>query len=107
MLHKITQRLIYVNHLIKSKSTGTPKQLAKKLGLSERGWFKFRDELVNDLELPIAYCNYRKTYYYTTSGSFEMGFRKLNESDTHKLIAGRSYIAPSQINVSLFTSFHI
>jgi hypothetical protein len=76
MVCKFISRLNYINYLIKTKSTGTPKQLARKLGLSERGWHKLRHELVNDLDLPIAYCNTKKTYYYTMEGNFEIGFKK-------------------------------
>lgn len=88
MIYKVTQRLEYINHLISQKRTGTPKELAEKLGISERAWYKLRDELVNDLELPIAYCNYRKTYYYTVDGTFEIGFKKLNTNDTAKIRGG-------------------
>jgi hypothetical protein len=95
MIHKLTQRLTYVNHLLKTKSTGTPKELAEKLGLSERGWYKFRDQLVNDLQLPIKYCNYRKTYYYTEEGTFVIGFRKMNTEQSSKVSGGGLRFASS------------
>ena len=90
MILKITERLSYINHLIKLKQTGSPKEFASKLGISERCWYKLRDELINDLELPIAYCNYRKTYYYSVDGSLEIGFKPLSSEKTEKITGGFS-----------------
>jgi predicted DNA-binding transcriptional regulator YafY len=90
MIYKLTQRLTYINHLIKTQKTGSPKEMAEKLGVSERCWYKLRDELVNDLQLPIAYCNYRKTYYYTTDGNLEIGFKPLNADKAEKIKGGLS-----------------
>ena len=77
-----------MNRLIKQKSTGTPKELAKKLGITERAWYKFRDELVNDLNLPIDYCPYTRSYIYTEEGNFEIGFRKLPKEESVNLNGG-------------------
>ncbi|MGF7218329.1 hypothetical protein GGR92_004506 [Spirosoma lacussanchae] len=58
--------------------------------ITERAWHKIRDELVNDLNLPLAYDPVRKTYYYTEEGQLVFGFqRKLNNSDMEKLEGGR------------------
>lgn len=81
MLYKIVQRLSYLNSLIEKQRTGTPKELAEKLGLSERGWYKLRDELVNDLKLPIVYCPHKRSYLYLEEGTFEIGFKKLRSND--------------------------
>jgi hypothetical protein len=89
MIYKVQQRLTYLNKLIKLKATGTPKELAQKLGLTERAWYKMRDELVNDLELPLAYCPYSRSYVYTIEGSFEIGFKKLSLDKTAGLNGGR------------------
>ncbi len=97
MIFKVQQRLVYLNKLIKLKATGTPKELAQKLELTERGWYKLRDELVNDLNLPIAYCPFSRSYVYTEDGSFEIGFKKLNPDKTANLNGGR-------MQMVLFTS---
>lgn len=65
--------LIYLDHLIRTKATGTPEQLAKKLNLSPCGWYKLRDLLTNDLDWPLAFNPYNKTYYYTKNIKFEIG----------------------------------
>jgi hypothetical protein len=90
MLFKVHQRLIYLNHLIKQKATGSPKELARKLCITERAWYKFRDELVNDLNLPIEYCTHSRSYVYTEEGSFEIGFKKLPPDKAANLNGGKS-----------------
>jgi hypothetical protein len=60
--------------LIKTKSTGTPRQMAKRLGLSERAWYYLLDQLRNDYGLPIVYCRFRRSYYYPDDASHWEGF---------------------------------
>ncbi len=93
MLWKLHQRLTYLNQLIRTKATGSPKELAKKLCITERAWYKFRDELVNDLNLPINYCPHSRSYVYTEEGSFEIGFRKLPKNESEKLNGGKGVLA--------------
>ncbi len=85
MILKICQRLIYLDRLIKLKATGTPKELSQKLGVTERAWYKYRDELINGLNLPIVYCSFCRSYIYTEEGSFEIGFRKINDDENEDL----------------------
>lgn len=92
MLFKVHQRLSYLNHLIKQRATGSPKELSRKLGITERAWYKFRDELVNDLNLPIDYCPHSRSYVYTEEGSFEIGFKKLTPDKAANLNGGRSML---------------
>lgn len=89
MLFKVHQRLIYLNHLIKQRATGSPKELSQKLGITERAWYKFRDKLVNDLKLPIDYCPHSQSYVYTENGSFEIGFKKLPPDKAANLNGGK------------------
>ena len=51
--------------LITAKSTGTPRQMAQRLGLSERAWYYLLDQLRNDYGFPILYDRFRCSYYYT------------------------------------------
>ena len=90
MLFKLGQRLSYLNHLIKQKATGSPKELSRKLGITERAWYKLRDELVNDLNLPIDYCTNSRSYVYTEEGSFEIGFKKIPPDTAANLTGGKS-----------------
>ncbi len=59
-IHRIEQ----LDQLIRLKSTGSPKQLAAKLGISERAWYQLREELVHEFGFPISYCRRNRTYYY-------------------------------------------
>jgi hypothetical protein len=93
MLFKLRQRLSYLNQLIKQRATGSPKELARKLGITERAWYKLRDELVNDLNLPIDYCPNSRSYIYTEEGSFEIGFKKLPPDKAANLTGGKAVLA--------------
>jgi hypothetical protein len=90
MIQKLSNRFRFLDSLIRKRATGSPKELAQRLGITERAWHKIRDELVNDLNLPLAYDPVRKTYYYTEEGQFIFGFqRKLTTDDMEKLDGGR------------------
>ena len=93
MLFKLRQRLSYLNQLIKQRATGSPKELARKLGITERAWYKLRDELVNDLNLPIDYCPHSRSYIYTEEGSFEIGFKKIPPDTAANLTGGKAVLA--------------
>lgn len=90
MIQKFANRFAYLDTLIQKKSTGTPTELARKLGITERAWYKIRDELINDLNVPLAYDPQRQTYYYEQEGQLLFGFqRRLVNDDMEKLIGGQ------------------
>ena len=62
-----------IDDMIYRKATGTPAELAEKLGSSERAVYRFIRKLKH-LNLPIAYCRQRKTYYYTRAGRLRIEF---------------------------------
>ncbi len=88
MIIELTHRLDYLNYLLKNKCTGRPKELADKLGISQRCWYKLRDELVNELGVPIVYCSYLQSYYYKEEGTLEIGFRRLSDETKEKIRGG-------------------
>ena len=63
-----------IDTLIRLRSTGTPDQMAEKLGISRATLFRWLEQLTDDLGLPIDYDEYRKTYYYTKRGWFVVKF---------------------------------
>jgi len=63
------ERLQKLHRLIVNETTGTPKELATRLRVSERLIFCLLDEL-KDYEAKIAYDRKRKTYFY--SDDFEL-----------------------------------
>jgi hypothetical protein len=79
MLWKIQQRLHYLDHLLTLEATGTPSELAKKLQITERAWYKLGTELVHDLHTPIIYDPKKRCYKYREKGTLKMGFQYSNK----------------------------
>lgn len=52
-----------IDHLIRTRATGTPEQLASRLGACERDVFRLIADL-RDQGFPIAYDRQAYTYYY-------------------------------------------
>lgn len=61
---KTLARLEKLHRLIHQEKTGTPKELATRMHLSERLVYNLIDRL-KDYDAVIAYDRSRKTYYYT------------------------------------------
>ena len=91
-------RLRYLDYLIRTRATGTPQQLAEKLGLSPSGWFAWRDKLVNDLEWPLAYDPHGQTYHYTENVKFMIGFKRLDEDQTSGITGGAKLLLENFIH---------
>ena len=100
MNRKRKERLIYLDQLIRTRATGNPEQLARKLGLTISGWYRLRDILVNDLDWPLAFDSYQGTYYYTENVMFVFGFKRLDESKTSGISGGAAFFSE---NFSHFT----
>ncbi|MFZ2906536.1 MAG: HTH domain-containing protein [Cyclobacteriaceae bacterium] len=60
---KYTQRMRYLQELIEKQKTGTPEELAKKLGISRRMLFEYLTA-IKENGMPVQYCRTRKRYYY-------------------------------------------
>jgi transcriptional antiterminator len=58
--------LIRIDEQIKTKQTGTPKQLAQKLEISERSIHYYIAFMKNEMKAPIVYDNINETYLYET-----------------------------------------
>ena len=55
-----------LNEFIITKHTGTPKQLARKLEISERSLNYYISFMRNELKAPIVYDRKSETYWYET-----------------------------------------
>jgi predicted DNA-binding transcriptional regulator YafY len=53
-----------IDHLVRTRATGTPVQLAERLGISERKLYRLISEL-RDQGFPITYDKPADTYYYS------------------------------------------
>jgi hypothetical protein len=72
-----------IDALIRRRATGTPNQMAKRLGIGRATWFEWLEQLRTDLGLPIAYDTVARTYYYTRPGRVVCGF--LEETSTKEI----------------------
>lgn len=74
-LHRIRR----IDTLIQKRGTGTPVQLADKLGISERCLYKYLN-LMKEFGAPIKFSNARQSYYYDEEGYFKISFhfKKMN-----------------------------
>ena len=68
-LFKNIHLLKRLDNLFRTKSTGSPDTLAKKIDLSRRHTERLIADL-KDLGLPIQYSKDRQTYYYTDEVKF-------------------------------------
>lgn len=75
MRKRYLNRLEYLDFLIRTKATGNPRVLARKLNISKRTVFEYID-LLKSLEAPIAYDRHQETYYYAEMGNFNFKFIK-------------------------------
>ena len=78
-LNLYLSRIQRLDILIRKKSTGSPKELAEKLGISERWLFHLLDEIREELDCPIRYNRLRRSYEYEKPGKVMIGF--LNEAE--------------------------
>ena len=62
-----------IDDMIYRKATGTPGELAEKLGVSECSLYRFIRKM-KCLNLPIAYNKQQRTYYYTQAGRLRIKF---------------------------------
>ena len=68
-IDKLIYRLEYLKELIEKECTGTPQELAVKLGVSERMVFHYLDELKKQ-GLELYYCRTSRTYKLKNNMSF-------------------------------------
>jgi predicted DNA-binding transcriptional regulator YafY len=70
---RFIERLQRIDYFIRTKSTGTPKEFAVKLDVSERQLYKYIKNL-KELGAPIKYCKISNSYYYDSNGYFAVKF---------------------------------
>lgn len=61
--NKFNDRIIYLRKLIEQESTGTPDELASRLGISRRMVFEYLNELKGQ-GARLAFNKKKKSYYY-------------------------------------------
>ncbi|NOU59357.1 bacteriocin [Marinifilum caeruleilacunae] len=68
---KSLDRLKQINDLVREQKTGSPKEFAKKLGISESHLYKCLSE-IKEMGLPIAYSTVCTSYYYSEELELEV-----------------------------------
>jgi len=78
MAKVILERLQRIDMLIRQQSTGSPRELGQKLGISERSARKYVNTL-REMGAPISYSRKHNSYYYLEAGGFSFRFSHLSE----------------------------
>lgn len=91
IISKYLSRLQRLDQLIRQNQTGTPKDLAQKMGISERQAYNYIDDM-KALGLPISYDRYRQSYYYEepVKLSVDISFKNLSSGEIIKIEGGSS-----------------
>ena len=63
---KYVSRMRYLKELIEKQGTGTPKELAGRLGISERMLYRYIENLKSS-EKPVEFCRRRNSYVFVSS----------------------------------------
>lgn len=63
-------KLQQADQLIRLKATGTPKEFAERLQVSERALYLLIEEM-KSFDFPIDYSKTRGSYYYTEEGRMQ------------------------------------
>jgi hypothetical protein len=87
-LYHYLNRIRRLDTLIRQKNTGSPRELASRLDISERWLFVLLDELRNELQCPIEYDRKRRSYYYAENGRVYIEFRSEMGKDQLKRMSG-------------------
>jgi hypothetical protein len=91
-LYNYLNRIRRLDALIRQKRTGPPKELAEKLGISERWLYIFLEELKMELDCPIRYDRRKQSYVYEKPGKVVIGFtRELESWQMRKVSGGENF----------------
>ncbi len=58
--------IIRLHEFLNAERTGSPKELALKLGISERTVFNYISYMKSELDAPISYDSQKESYHYTS-----------------------------------------
>jgi len=92
IIHQL-ERIKKINRLIKSANTGSPKEFANELGISESHLYRYIDEL-QEMGIPIHYSRTRKTYYYENNTELTLSYsmKIISENGAKEIIGGYKII---------------
>jgi predicted DNA-binding transcriptional regulator YafY len=79
-----------VHQLIRLKATGTPKELAQRLEMSESTLYRLIDDMKR-IGFPILYNKSRQTYCYEMEVRFNFEVCALEETEKQKTVGGKNF----------------
>ncbi|MEP3210732.1 MAG: HTH domain-containing protein [Maribacter sp.] len=89
---KNLERLQRLHQLIEQEATGSPKELAKRMHISERMVYNLIEQF-KEFDACICYDRGRRTYYYGDDFQFKVSISvQINHDDLTKEIFGVSYL---------------
>ena len=66
------RKIIRIHKLLLMERTGKPKELAIRLGVSERSIYNYIAYMKKELNAPIAYEPIKESYYYVNKCEFNL-----------------------------------
>ena len=86
------ERINLLHKLISEENTGTPKQLAERLGLSKSRLYCIMEDL-KLREVPIEYCRKRRSYCYKEPFKMKasLELKRLNDNDLITINGGGTF----------------
>lgn len=88
MIHQL-ERIKKINRMIKSANTGSPREFAGELGISESHLHRYIEEL-NEMGIPIQYSRTRRTYYYENNAELSLSYslKIISDHGAKEIIGG-------------------
>ena len=98
---KTLERLQQLHNLITSENTGTPKDLANLMLISERRVHHLIEEL-KEINAPISYSRKNKTYCYEENFDLKItiSVTVMNKNEVTQIFGGSYFVKPKHINFS-------
>jgi hypothetical protein len=75
-------KLDRLDRLIRRHATGSPAQLAERLGMSRSSLFEFISFLRDEMQAPVQYSKNLNSYVYEYVPRFYLGFEKERQSSS-------------------------
>ncbi len=72
------EKIKFLIHLIEKERTGTPSEIAQKLNVSERTIYSYVQLLKTEMNAPIEFNKFRKTYQFERPGKLCWEWVKTN-----------------------------
>ncbi len=89
-------RISRIHRMLKNHSTGTPTELAFRLGVSRTSLYEMLDEM-RSRGAPIIYSKASRTFYYSEPFDISVTctFRSLSETEKSEVTGGSLFYPPS------------